>query len=123
MAGPEEDRTGRADGTGQPIPAAGSVAEEIIGIEVWFDTQPVCRYITVDNAEAPRLTAELIDDLCDSIDIYQVEHEAMAVTGIGQPLNLASRTLTLIRQALHAELYGIGSSDESGHPSRNTVHG
>lgn len=95
--------------------------DQIVGLEVWFDKEPVTRYIRLDEIEAPRLTAALIDDLLDRIDPDRLEQEAMAVVPIGEPLNLAARTLELIRGALHAELHDLGSSGASGDPSNGAT--
>lgn len=97
--------------------------QDIVGVEIWFDEQqPLGRYILASDQWSPRLNEQLIDELLDAVDIYDIEREAMSGLGVGQNINLAARTLEALRKALHAELHGVTEpSDPRPSPPENQV--
>lgn len=89
----------------------------IWGVEVWFDPAgPVARYLIDIEDQAPRLTTSLIDELLDAVDVYEIERVALQAP-VGQPMDVAGRTLEGLREALHALVHGTGSSDAGLDPS------
>ena len=87
--------------------------DAVYGVQVLFTESPTVRYLTTDDDLSPRLTHELIDQILGTIDPGQIDAESLSF-GAGAPPNLAARTLELVGERLHAEVYGLGSFDVSG---------